>query len=77
MSACTCIDISGWRVWHRHCNYSAFNGYRETPSNYSRMICLNCAANWRTKAQYVDRYGDASPAEVRSAGRRTMHGSDG
>ena len=36
------------------CNYSAFNGYRWTPSDYSLIKCLKCGQYWRTKAKYVD-----------------------
>jgi hypothetical protein len=42
-----------WKVLHRYCNYSAFNGYRRTYSAYSRVICTECGAQWRTKAGYV------------------------
>lgn len=34
-------------------NYSAFNGYRFTPSDYSECICIDCRLRWRTKAKYV------------------------
>ena len=40
-------------VVERNCNYSAFNGYRCTYSNYSRVRCLRCGQIWRTKARYV------------------------
>lgn len=43
-----------WRVWNYRCNYSAFNGYHRTPSDYSLIGCLACGAMWRTKAPYVD-----------------------
>lgn len=50
-----------WVVVQRRCNHSAFNGYRRTPSPYSRVECtaLGCAAAWRTKALYADRLPDA------------------
>lgn len=47
-----------WVVWDRGCNHSAFNGYRHTLSDYSAVGCRACHANWRTKAEYVDRLGD-------------------
>jgi hypothetical protein len=34
-------------------NYSAFNGYRFTPSEYSELRCTGCGLRWRTKARYV------------------------
>ena len=39
-------------------NYSAFNGYRWTPSDYSQVACTDCGATWRTKAAYVDTLPD-------------------
>jgi hypothetical protein len=39
---------------HYRCNYSAFNGYRYTPSDYSLVKCVTCNTSWRTKAAYVD-----------------------
>jgi hypothetical protein len=39
-------------------NYSAFNGYHCTPSDYSEVRCLATGARWRTKAAYVDRLRD-------------------
>ncbi|GAA3085622.1 hypothetical protein GCM10020000_88090 [Streptomyces olivoverticillatus] len=52
-----------WVVLQRRCNHSAFNGYRRTPSAYSRVLCTapGCAAAWRTKAAYVDDLPDAHP----------------
>ncbi len=41
------------RVAVRYGNYSAFNGYHFTPSDYSELVCLNCLMRWRTKADYV------------------------
>ena len=49
-------------VVDRHCNYSAFNGYRRTPSNYSCVRCLKCGRYWRTKAN-VSGYRDATSEE--------------
>ncbi|MBC9730694.1 hypothetical protein [Streptomyces sp. TRM68367] len=47
-----------WRVRVRRANYSAFNGYRRTPSPYSLVHCGDCGALWRTKAAYVDTLPD-------------------
>lgn len=52
-----------WRVLDRHCNHSAFNGGRYTPSEYSACKCLKCGAVWRTKADYVALLPDATPKE--------------
>lgn len=51
-----------WRVTARRCNYSAFNGYRRTPSDYSHVVCTvaGCMGSWRTKAAYVDDLPDAA-----------------
>lgn len=43
-----------WRIVDYRCNYSAFNGYHKTPSDYSRIRCLDCGHHWRTNASYVD-----------------------
>lgn len=42
-----------WVVLQRLGNYSAFNGYRWTPSAYSCLRCRKCGRVWRTKAAYV------------------------
>jgi hypothetical protein len=47
----------------RCCNYSAFSGYRCTPSSYSALVCLDCGARWRTNAKYVSQIRDASEKE--------------
>jgi hypothetical protein len=54
----------GWVVRVRRGNYSAFNGYRFTPSAYSLVRCPACPATWRTKAAYVTHLPDE---EVRLA----------
>lgn len=59
---CKC-PRSGWRVYARMCNYSAFNGYHFTPSAYSALVCKACAHCWRTKAAYVYATPDLSDAE--------------
>lgn len=43
-----------WVVTAHRCNYSAFNGYRRTPSDYSEVHCPKCLGVWRTKAAYVE-----------------------
>lgn len=43
-----------WRVTVYKANYSAFNGYRRTRSDYSEVMCLVDYHRWRTKAAYVD-----------------------
>lgn len=56
---CQCGKRDAWRVWVYKANYSAFNGYQYTPSDYSLVGCERelggCGATWRTKARYVDR----------------------
>lgn len=44
-----------WVVTAYRCNYSAFSGYRRTPSAYSEVKCTECGTYWRTKAKYVER----------------------
>ena len=44
-----------WYVVHYRCNYSAFNGYHRTSSDYSAIACSKCGAHWRTKAAYVNK----------------------
>lgn len=54
---CKCDDKNrrdNWRIVNYQCNYSAFNGYKRTPSDYSLIRCLECGSYWRTKAKYVD-----------------------
>ena len=51
---CTCATRDAWCVAVRKANYSAFNGYRRTPSDYSEVVCQTCGARWRTNAKYVD-----------------------
>lgn len=70
MPACTTpAHRPFWTVVQRRCNHSAFNGYRRTPSPYSRVECTapGCSAAWRTKAAFVDRLPDAPrPDSARS-----------
>jgi len=48
-----------WDVVVRCGNYSAFNGYHFTPSDYSLVRCTTCGSHWRTKAAYVAVLPDA------------------
>ena len=43
-----------WVVVRRRCNFSAFNGYKWRPSEYSLLHCRACKATGRTKARYVE-----------------------
>jgi hypothetical protein len=52
--SCEVKDHANWRVRDYKCNYSAFNGYHQTRSDYSSVSCLKCGHWWRTKAHYVD-----------------------
>lgn len=47
------ITERNWGVMVRNGNYSAFNGYYFTPSDYSSVKCCSCNAFGRTKAKYV------------------------
>jgi hypothetical protein len=62
--ACTDKDHQGtWAVVVRNGNYSAFSGYRFTPSDYSSVRCGTCHHVWRTKAAYVAGLPDAPRGE--------------
>lgn len=52
-------DARNWVVLSRNCNYSAFNGYHKTYSEYSTVSCLSCRAVGRTKAGFVHSLKDA------------------
>lgn len=58
---CTCPNKATrrWYVIQRKCNHSAFNGYHQTASDYSSVVCYTCGHVWRTKAGYVDQLDDA------------------
>lgn len=64
---CRSYDV---RVVDRYCNYSAFNGYHRTPSDYSRVECQDCGTHWRTRAAWVawtpDRDEAARQARLRA-----------
>lgn len=57
---CTCgrkrSDHSNLKVVMYRRNYSAFNGYHFTPSDYSEVVGTRpgCHGRWRTKAAYVE-----------------------
>jgi hypothetical protein len=68
---CKCPkDKRDWAVIDRCCNYSAFNGYRCTSSDYSAVFCRTCRSVWRTKADYVFELPDISRAEFAAGGGR-------
>jgi hypothetical protein len=46
------IEERRWRVVQRHTN-----NYRK-PSEYSRVVCLECGKSGRTRARYVDQIPD-------------------
>jgi hypothetical protein len=56
-----------WAVVNRKCNFSAFNGYHWTYSDYSLVLCDpdlgGCGRRWRTKAAYVDDLPDQGEQE--------------
>lgn len=58
--ACAREHRAFWAVIHRLCNFSAFNGYHRTPSDYSLIRCHGCGRTWRTKAAYVAELPDES-----------------
>jgi hypothetical protein len=47
-------------------NYSAFNGYHFTPSDYSRLRCLDCGYPWRTRSLAVGGLRDETDEERRN-----------
>lgn len=57
--SCSCLERKKpinercWVVIDRNCNYSAFNGYHWTSSDYSQVYCKACHTTGRTKANYV------------------------
>ena len=54
------VTERNWVVVGRKCNYSAFNGYHWTPSDWSALCCHTCGQHWRTKADYVSKLKDGS-----------------
>jgi hypothetical protein len=55
MHAC---PMKYWVVTTRNGNYSAFNGYHFTPSNYSQLHCFRCGVYWRSSGRYVIKIPD-------------------
>ena len=80
-TACKCPEIKKpvaqrhWVVLQRRCNYSAFNGYHCTPSEYSAVQCHECGVVWRTKAAYVDLL--KSGMNIYNSGGTWLHRADG
>jgi hypothetical protein len=57
-TACTCEGtkddrMNFWRIIQFKCNHSAFNGNKETASDYSSFRCIRCGHVWRSKSDYV------------------------
>lgn len=52
--ACMAGHRAWWWCYQYRCNFSAFNGYHQTPSDYSGVKCEHCGRRWRTKAAYVE-----------------------
>lgn len=50
-----------WSIVQYKSNRSAFNGYHDTLSDYSAILCGVCGSIWRTKAAYVDDLPHAAP----------------
>jgi len=57
--ACKCPESKkplkerNWIAETYKCHHSAFNGYKKTYSEFSRIRCQSCLFVWRTKASYV------------------------
>lgn len=49
------IENRNWVIVDYKCNFSAFNGWRKQPSDYSSVRCVECGFSWRTKAGYVSK----------------------
>lgn len=61
------IENRAWFVLVRNCNFSAFNGYRRTYSDYSTVRCEACQTVGRTKAGYVAFLDDADESQGHAA----------
>ncbi len=55
------VKERNWVVWQRQCRRSAFDGYREMPSDYSTVVCKSCRGCGRTKAAFVKELRDEDP----------------
>lgn len=64
------IAERAWYVTQRYCNHSAFNGYHETYSDYSTVVCAACLTVGRTKAHYVGKLPLASWDQVMAANKK-------
>lgn len=59
--ACNCeerkkpAEDRNWVIIDYKCNFSAFNGWRRTASDYSSVRCVECGRAWRTKSNYVNK----------------------
>lgn len=73
-AACRC-ERRTWRVLHRNCNYSTFNGSRYQWSRYSALLCLYCGAIWRSKGQYVNALADLND-DPKEQARWQQHGAE-
>lgn len=62
---CPACKSPNLQVDVRHGNYSAFSGYRFTPSRYSAVSCKDCLTPWRTKSPMVDELPDAPAPRAR------------
>jgi hypothetical protein len=62
-----------WHVTQRKCNFSAFNGYRYSRSDYSQVRCPIDGKTWRSKGAYVDELPDAPSDWNREAPRRYVN----
>lgn len=58
-----------WFVTSRNVARSAFNGYRETWSDFSWIECRVCGAFWKTKAKFVSELQDCEYFPQRVAPR--------
>lgn len=74
-----CIDEKKHRDrWYsppedRYCNYSAFSGYRRTPSDYSQIHCGECGRTWRSKGIYVELLPGADPGPEKENNESPVH----
>lgn len=65
--SCTCsecekpVEERRWYVMARRYSYSAFNGYKRAPSDYSQIYCERCGVSWRSKAAYVSKLKGGDP----------------
>jgi len=53
--------MENWAILTYRGNFSAFNGYKFAPSDYSCIQCKKCSSVWRTKASYVEQLRITKP----------------